>query len=75
MIVFPIFLIKRVYPLAVNAGVKAIAAGRFHSMVIKTDGTVWAAGRGDDGEHGDGTYTTKTVFKRVLSSGQCGVMV
>ena len=40
-------------------------------MVLKTDGTVWAAGDNDYGQLGDGTRTQKLTFVKV-SSGQCG---
>jgi alpha-tubulin suppressor-like RCC1 family protein len=35
--------------------VKAIVAGRFFSLALKRDGTVWAWGQGDSGVLGDGT--------------------
>ena len=37
---------------AVLTGVAAVAAGVFHSMVLKTDGTVWTFGFNFDGELG-----------------------
>lgn len=77
MIAFPILLIKRVYPLVVHAGVKAIAAGSFHSMVIKTDGSVWAAGNNEKGQlgDGDGSKIHRPSFVKVVSPGQCDVMM
>ncbi len=35
--------------------ITAVAAGFFHSLSLKTDGTVWAWGRNDNGQLGDGT--------------------
>ena len=35
----------------------AVAAGERHSLVLKTDGTVWAWGSNGNGRLGDGTYT------------------
>jgi VCBS repeat-containing protein len=36
-------------------GITAIAAGDYHNLTIKSDGTVWAWGRIDHGAAGDGT--------------------
>ena len=40
-------------------GVATIAAGEFHSLALKTDGTVWAWGNNGNGQLGDGTTTTR----------------
>jgi alpha-tubulin suppressor-like RCC1 family protein len=40
------------------AGVTAIAGGAYHSLALKSDGTVWAWGYNYDGELGNGTATT-----------------
>ena len=57
-----------------HTGVQAIAAGGSyysgcHSMVLKTDGTVWATGDNECGQLGDGTQVNKYTFVKV-SSGQ-----
>lgn len=39
-------------------GVIAIAAGGYHNLALKTDGTVWAWGRDDFGQLGNQTNTT-----------------
>ena len=62
-------------PLAMHADAQAIAAGEYHSMVLKYDGTVWATGDNKYGELGDGTTTNRRAFVQVVSSGQCGTMV
>ena len=49
-------------PSVVRAGAQAIAAGGYHSMVLKGDGTVWAAGWNDFGQLGDGTERKKSRF-------------
>ena len=54
-------------PSAVHAGAQAIAAGDYHSMALKTDGTVWAAGSNGYGQLGDGTTISKSSFVKVLS--------
>ena len=38
-------------------GVVAVAAGYYHSLALKGDGTVWAWGYNYDGQLGDGTTT------------------
>ncbi|MEJ5184027.1 MAG: hypothetical protein WHT81_02780 [Rectinemataceae bacterium] len=35
--------------------VQAIAAGGYHTMILKTDGTLWATGSNGVGQLGDGT--------------------
>lgn len=39
-----------------------IAAGKFHSMIQKKDGSVCVAGRNDYGQVGDGSYTHRNSF-------------
>ena len=41
------------------AGIVAIAAGAYHSMALRNDGTVWAWGMNSDGQIGDGTTTQR----------------
>jgi alpha-tubulin suppressor-like RCC1 family protein/putative hemolysin len=47
--------IDRLKPVKVMDGVVAVSNGVFHSMAIKTDGSLWAWGLNEDGELGDGT--------------------
>ena len=49
----------------------AISAGVEHSMVLKTDGSVWATGENSDGRLGDGTNTDRQTFVEVMTPGQC----
>ena len=49
---------------------KAIAAGHLHSIVLKQDGIVWAAGRNDHGQLGDWSRLDKSTF--VASEGPDG---
>ena len=58
-----------------HAGVQAISAGADHSLVLKTDGSVWATGSNHYGQLGDGTWTHRIEYKKVVSSGQCGAML
>ena len=59
--------INGVPPSVVHAGAQAIAAGYFHSMALKTDGTVWATGENNAGQLGDGTWVDKGSFVKVFS--------
>ena len=43
------------------AGVVAAEAGGAHSLLLRADGTLWAAGWNVDGELGDGTRTARTT--------------
>ncbi|REE99718.1 alpha-tubulin suppressor-like RCC1 family protein [Thermomonospora umbrina] len=38
-----------------------VAAGTVHTLGVKNDGTVWAAGRNSDGQLGDGTTTWRNA--------------
>ena len=61
-------------PSFVLAGdVKAMAAGFAHSMVLKTDGTVWATGWNEIGQLGDNSNVDKNKFVQVV--GVVGVVV
>ena len=51
----------------VHTGAQAIAAGDGHSMVLKTDGTVWATGWNEYGQLGDRTKVEKETFVKVSS--------
>ena len=45
---------------------KAVAAGLEHSMVLKTDGTVWATGENMAGQLGDGSWRGTSKFVKVI---------
>jgi hypothetical protein len=47
-------------------GAVAIAAGNFHSLALKSDGTVWAWGNNFYGELGDGTTTHRSSPVQVI---------
>jgi len=49
----------------------AIAGGGFHSLALRSDGTVWAWGENDTGELGDGSATNRATPVQV--SGLTGV--
>ena len=70
----PTITTNGVGPSFVRAGAEAISLGQSYSMMMKTDGSVWAAGRGD-GQLGTGDYRSRSEFVNVVPSGQCGVIV
>jgi alpha-tubulin suppressor-like RCC1 family protein len=35
-------------------------------MIVKTDGSLWAAGNNSYGQLGDGTTTSTTTWKRIV---------
>jgi alpha-tubulin suppressor-like RCC1 family protein len=63
-------------PKKVMDDVKAISAGDDFAMAIKTDGSLWAWGRNDAGQVGDGTttdrYTPVKVMDGVVAAGAGG---
>jgi alpha-tubulin suppressor-like RCC1 family protein len=42
-----------------------ISAGDYHSLALRKDGTLWACGRNDVGQLGDGTFQFKVNFVQV----------
>ena len=56
-----------------GAGVVAVAAGDHHSIVLKQDGSVWAAGRNHHGQLGDGSVSDRNRFVKVVSDGAADV--
>ncbi len=54
----------------VMTGVQAIAAGNSHSLFLRTDGTVWAAGWNVAGQLGDGTITNRSIPVQVMTGVQ-----
>jgi alpha-tubulin suppressor-like RCC1 family protein len=50
-------------------GVKAIAAGYEYSLVLKTNGSLWATGYNDPGALGDGSDLPTSQFVMVVPSG------
>jgi hypothetical protein len=58
--------------------VKAVSAGYLHGLALLNDGTVWAWGRGTDGELGSGTSNTTASPTQVCAAGAsapCGTFL
>ena len=51
----------------VSSGATAIAAGGYHSLVLKADGTVWGAGANNYGQLGDGSMISSNKMHMVSS--------
>ena len=49
-------------------GVIAIAAGSWHSLFLTKDGRVWATGRNDEGQLGDGTTQNRRIVVPVVKA-------
>src|ERR1019366_8000856 len=47
-------------------GVIALAAGGYHTLALKSDGTVWAWGYNVAGQLGDGTTTDRNIPIQVI---------
>lgn len=54
--------------LIVASNVTAIAAGYWHSLFIKSDGSLWGMGYNGDGELGDSTWNNTDVPEELVSS-------
>ena len=48
-------------------GVAIVSAGSRHTMIIKNDKTLWATGRNQEGQLGDGTTTSKSTPVEIMS--------
>jgi alpha-tubulin suppressor-like RCC1 family protein len=44
---------------------KTVAAGREHTLAVRTDGSLWAWGKNDEGQLGDGTNTNRSNPVRI----------
>ena len=65
-VLFSIILIIGFFSLtdAYGAVSPKIAAGYYHTVALKTDGSLWAWGYNGDGQLGDGTWADKNTPTR-----------
>lgn len=54
----------------VRGNVQAVSAGYTHTMILKTDGTLWAVGQNNAGQLGDGTTIDRRTPVQVMSDVQ-----
>jgi len=48
-----------------DADWRFVSAGQFHTVAVKKDGTIWAWGRNEDGELGNGTNMNSRAPVRI----------
>src|ERR1017187_6574024 len=49
-------------------GVTAITAGSYHSLFIKSDGSLWGMGDNEDGQLGDGTWDAHITPEKIVAT-------
>jgi alpha-tubulin suppressor-like RCC1 family protein len=49
-------------PVLVTTDVQSVAAGGYHSLISKTDNTLWTSGFNPAGQLGDGSFNNKNTF-------------
>lgn len=54
--------------LILSSNVTAIAVGQYHSLFLKSDGSLWAMGDNGNGQLGDGTTTSRSKPEQIVSS-------
>lgn len=60
--------------LPVGSKVSALAAGRSHSLALMVDGSVFTWGENEQGQLGDGSYTTRSTPARIAAT-QTGIAI
>jgi alpha-tubulin suppressor-like RCC1 family protein len=54
-------------PSLVMTGARAVAAGDYHTVILKADGTVWTAGKNDYGQLGRAASPGESTLMQVMS--------
>ena len=57
----------------VATGVASVSAGGYHTLFVKTDGSLWAMGSNYSGQLGDGTTTDRNTPVQVVATGVASV--
>ena len=52
----------------VASGVTAIAAGEYHSLFLKSDGSLWAMGDKEEGQLGAGTWNSQVSPEKIVAT-------
>ena len=52
-----------------SSSIAKISAGWEHTLILKTDGSLYAFGKNNYGQLGDGTYTDKNTPIQIIASG------
>jgi alpha-tubulin suppressor-like RCC1 family protein len=50
---------------SIMTGVQGMAAGDYHSLILKTDGSLWACGENGSGQLGDSTFVDRITPVKV----------
>ena len=66
-------VVTRIQVMILSNGVTAVAAGWYHSLFIKSDGSLWAMGKNDSGQLGDTTTTDRHSPKQITLNGVTAV--
>lgn len=56
------------------SNVKAVSSNSYHTLALKSDGTVWAWGSNNNGELGDGTTQERNMPVQVVGESGIGVL-
>lgn len=49
-------------------GVQNVSTGLFHTLILKTDNTLWATGSNNGGQFGNGTNTDRNSAVQVMTN-------
>lgn len=55
-------------PIKIADGVVSVSAGRWHYLIIKDDGSLWACGDNNHGQLGDGTTTNRIEPVKIMDN-------
>lgn len=55
-------------PVNIMDGVASVSVGRWHYLIIKNDGSLWASGDNSYGQLGDGTTTSRTEPVKIMDN-------